>query len=258
MKFVLTSDVHYGFGDKTSNKINKMLKKIAEENPDCVIIAGDIATAAQYQFRRCMEEFRSHLDCDILYVRGNHDLWDGLHKKDSLSTTRNLQQIYNYHNDVCRDLGIIHLDEGPIKYGDIEVYGFDGWYSSYNPGTNDEFWMPKQHESCPVPAYLVGKAWKDFGKCLDEAKKSKADIKILVTHHNIYVDPRYGVNPHNGILQFYPEVKENFDILCCGHTHQRRHFQDDHLVVLNCGSDYNDPKYIKFEVENGRIEEETN
>jgi len=250
MKIALTSDLHYGYFGNTSNKIARFVKKLAAEEVDLLIIAGDIATVSQHQFKRCMEEIRAGLTCEIIYVRGNHDFWDRVHKKDPESGTRNLQQIYDYHKAITYPLSITHLDDGPFRYdsGRVEVYGFDGWYAEYNPHTNDASNMPKQHESCPVPAYLVGKAWKDFGKILDEVKESTAETKILVTHHNIYVDPKYGVNSHNGILKFYPETKENFDILCCGHTHQHKDYYDDNLRVLNCGSDYNDPKYIIFNV----------
>lgn len=250
MKIALTSDLHYGFLGTTEKKIRKMIKNLSEENVDLLIIAGDIATVNQHQFKRCMEEIRAGLSCDIVYVRGNHDLWDRIHKKDKLSGTRNLQQIYNHHQEITYNLAITHLDEGPFSFDDgrVEVYGFDGWYAEFDPGTNDAINMPKQHESAPVPAYLVGKAWKDFGRCLDDVKNSKAEVKILVTHHNLYVEPKYGANSHNGIIKFYPEVKENFDILCCGHTHVYQNYKDDNLLVLNSGSDYNKPRYVIFEV----------
>lgn len=250
MKIALTSDLHYGFYANTHVKINKMLKELSKENIDLLIIAGDIATSKQYEFKKCMEDIRSNLSCDIVYVKGNHDFWERPHKKDPLSGTRTLSQIYTYQNEITSELAITYLDGNSIKFdgGRVEVFGFDGWYETYNPGTNDEFNMPTYHEDCPVPSYLIGKAWKDFGKCLDLAKNSKAEVKILVTHHNIYIEPKYGHTPHTGIVAFYPEAKEHFDILCCGHTHRYQKYYDENLFVLNCGSDYNQPRYLIFNV----------
>ena len=257
MKFVLTSDLHYGFKTGVERKIQKMAQKIEAIQPEALIIAGDIATAAQHQFKRCMETLRSELSCDILYVRGNHDLWDGVHKKDKLSNTRSLPEIYRHHKEICDGLNIHHLDDGPFTYGDneVEIFGFDGWYATFEPYTNDKYWMPKYHEGCPVPSYLVGKAWKDFGTCLDKAKKSKAAVKILVTHHNIYDEPKYSGSPHAGILPLGEEAKYHFNVLCCGHTHVRQNFMKDDMLVLNPGSDYADPKFMVIEVEDGRAEE---
>lgn len=257
MKIILTSDLHYGFHDNTQAKIIRLFNKINQENPDLVLIAGDIATTKQRQFVRCLEIAREHLTCDIAIVRGNHDFWDRIDRKDKQSGNRPLREMYRLHEETCKRLDIHILSSEPLVYDDIQVYGFDGWYETADPGTNDHYNMPMQVDGCPIMPYLTNKAWKDFQDCLDVSKLHENKTKILVTHHNLYEEPKYPGSKHGGVLRFLPEVKENFDILCCGHTHEYQNYKDDNLLVLNCGSDYNIPNYLVFEVgeENGRHQE---
>ena len=105
MRIVLTSDLHYGFSGKTHNKIHKTFKKINQLKPDLLIIAGDIPANCQHQFKRCLEEANDIVKCDIAFVRGNHCLWDALHKKDDRSTLRSLNEIYQHHQQIALRLG---------------------------------------------------------------------------------------------------------------------------------------------------------
>jgi DNA repair exonuclease SbcCD nuclease subunit len=167
MKVALTSDLHYGYASNSTNKIIKMLKNLQKEEVDVLIVAGDSATVAQYQFKRCMETLREYLDMPIYYVRGNHDIWNGFHKKDKSHNLKSLDQIYNYHDKICDPINIIHLDKGPIQLdsGRVELYGFDGWYGSNTPETNDFKWIPTEYKNQPSNVYLANKTWQD-GLCL--------------------------------------------------------------------------------------------
>lgn len=258
MKFGLTSDLHYGFRENTQNKLKRFFQKVSEEKLDYLILAGDLACNSQHQFRRCLELAREELNCDIGIVRGNHDLWETIHKKDKRSGKRSLTEIYQYHEELCEDLEIDILTHEPGEWlthdKKISLYGFDGWYEFPYPKTdkglaaNDKHNVPKNHEGCPTMPYLVDKAWKDFEKCLYAAQDEEADVKILVTHHNLYRELEYPDSVFGGNPKFLPEVRETFDILCCGHTHVYKKYMDGNLLILNSGSGYNDPKLLTFEV----------
>ena len=246
MKIALVSDLHYGFSANTSNTINKFFRKLAKEKPDIVVVAGDTASVCQHQYKRCFETLRENLDSHILTVRGNHDLWDGKHKKDPRSGQRTLQEIYDYQEMVHKVNHIHHLDE-PFVYDNVTFFGFDGWYSVANPGTNDWRWIPKQHQDCPVPTYLCSKGFKDFDRVLEQYDFYKNDINILVSHFPSVHGPGQ-IKELNASPGFVEEIQKRFDVCMNGHTHRFLDLQVGKTRYLNCGSDYNKPKRIILDI----------
>jgi len=253
-KIALVSDLHYGVDGKTHNRLRrffiKLAKEIIEQDIKVLIVAGDSASTRQRQFKRCFELIREFIDIPILAVKGNHDQWCGEDRKCK-EVFNNLKDIYRFHEKVFEDNNIQHLDK-PFEIDDIIICGFDGWYASTLPPSNDSTWMPAHSGEGPgAMEYLTRKAWKDFDKCmaLDVSKYRK---KIIVTHHNVtpykgggYVADRGGMN---GPYIFYDEMKTKFDVLCYGHTHVHTNDDDNGFKVYNCGSDYNNPKRLIFEV----------
>lgn len=268
MKIILTSDLHYGCAPNNANKLNKFFQKLAnvvkDEKVDLVILAGDLASTRQRQFKKCLELANNLLPCNIAVVRGNHDFWDGEDRKDPMSFQRTFSQIDSEQRAYMKSIGIHHLEEGPLIFEengeDILICGFDGWYGNSNPPTNDKYWMPQLHEGCPIMTYLSNRAWKTFDECL-KLDTEKFRKSVIVTHFNPYIFGKgykgYVPDPEVDALmsanpKFLDEIRGKFDVLCCGHTHA---FKDEidtkgskPLRILNAGSDYNQPKYILFEV----------
>lgn len=267
MKLALISDTHYGMDGKTHNKHNKFWKKLSKEiekqDIKVLIWAGDLASFRQRHLRRSLEHCREHIDIPVVLVRGNHDFWDGIDKKDKMSAMRSLDQLFELHKKWFRDNDIHHLENNPFVIDDIIICGFDGWYAVKDPQTNDKHWMPKFIQGQPfVQEYMVSKAWKDLDVCLN-TDLSGYRKSILVTHHNPYVYCPYpdyysrtvdevlkeGIiyTGHGANLKFLPEIRDKFDILCCGHTHVFRDDTYEGIQIYNCGSDYNKPKWLIFE-----------
>lgn len=243
MKIALTSDIHYGHSKKTANIVNKFCIKLKKENPDIIVLAGDLASIAQYQYKKCLETFRDHFpDTPLLVVRGNHDMWDGEHKEDKDSNNRSLSEIYRYQNKVHTIYNIDHLNE-PFKIGAVTFFGFDGWYHKPDPGTNDEFWMPRDHQGCPTMVYLSGNSFKDFDRVLEQYESQKNGTNILVSHFPSILEPpcKHEMNASPG---FVPEIASRFDYCMNGHTHQYLDNTVDGCRFLNSGSHYDDPRYI--------------
>jgi predicted phosphodiesterase len=247
VKLALTSDLHYGCTGNSVNKIQKMFKRLAQRDFDVLILAGDLASHTQHQYKRCLETARDIFpDKPILTVRGNHDMWDGMHRKDQDSERRMLYQIYDYHEKIYKFNNIHHLDE-PYKIGDVTLFGFDGWYHVSDPGTNDKRWMPLIHEGCPTGSYLSAKSFKDFERVLDQYDKEKNTKNILVSHFpSITIENDR--HDFNASPRFLPEIKERFDIVCYGHSHRFMDQTEDDTRFLNSGSDYGKPKYLVFEI----------
>lgn len=247
MKIALSSDVHYGCTGNVANKIEKMFNKIKDENVDALILAGDLASHTQHHYKRCIETARNILpDIPILTVRGNHDMWDGMHRKDKASEKRMLYQIYEYHEKIYRFNNIHHLDD-PYILGDVTIFGFDGWYHLPDPKTNDKHWMPLMHEGCPTGSYLSAKSFKDFERILYQYDNKTTEKTILISHFpSIVIEGDR--HEFNASPRFLPEIKERFDVVCYGHSHKFMDQIEDDTRFLNCGSDYGKPQYIIFEL----------
>jgi predicted phosphodiesterase len=249
MKLLLTSDTHYGLDGKTHKKHIKFWRKVSKEIKDqdikALLWAGDIASFRQRHFYKSLQMCREFVDIPVLLVRGNHDLWCGADKKDPDAPMIHLEKLDIQHNKWFDKFDIWHLENGPYIIDNVLICGFDGWYAIPDPATNDKKWMPRFVQGQPfVQEYLVNKAWEYFQNCL-KLDTSKFRKSIIVTHHNPYpyMNLEFGAN-----TKFLLQMKEKFDILCCGHTHAYKNDNEEGIQIYNCGSDYNDPKYLVFEV----------
>jgi len=240
MKIALTSDLHYGCTNTSANKIQKMLHQLDNQDFDVLILAGDLASHTQYHYRRCLETARECIpNRPILTVRGNHDLWDGLHKKDNLSNSRHLSQIYTEHELLYKKLDIQHLD-APFIYNNVTIFGFDGWYHKPDPGTNDDNWIPRDHEGCPSMIYLASNSFKQFDRVLDQYDAHKNEVNVLVSHFPS-IQIKNDRHEFNASPRFLPEIKSRFDIVCYGHSHKFMNITEDGTRFCNSGSDYGKP-----------------
>lgn len=244
-RFILTSDLHYGFESTTKQKLINMFKEINERDPDVFIIAGDIACNKFDQFKQCLLLAREYIkETPILIVRGNHDLWgNGL----------TLDYLFEKQEELCRQLKIINLhNEKNYKYGDVEFFGFDGWYGIPEvPHTNDSFNIKLQSYDCymtfeRVHAFLQKRNDRAFEAILNKIEKSTANTKILVSHMPIFEHPTLNKN-YNGPSSYWEFIKGKITIFLYGHTHQFMNEIIDKTTVLNAGSDYDNPKYIEFD-----------
>lgn len=250
MKFILTSDTHYGMDGKTHSKHEKFWRNIKKEieanDVKALIWAGDLSANKQRQFSRSIEQARHHIKIPILLVRGNHDFWDAVDAIDKNAYKRSFGLLQNLHAEIFKKYDISHLENGPVVIKDVIIAGWDGWYGISNPPTNDDVNMFNDHEGCPMHVFMSNRAWKKFEEVLN-LDVSNYRKSIAVTHFNPYVtDRKWADMCANN--KFYDLIKEKYDVFCCGHNHQFKDRIEDGCRVLNSGSDYNNPKYIVFEV----------
>jgi len=75
MKIIVTADLHLPITSRST--IQNLVLDIQKQAPDVVVLAGDIGetlTEPDY-FQQCVELFTAALDCPVLVLAGNHDLW---------------------------------------------------------------------------------------------------------------------------------------------------------------------------------------
>ena len=109
VKLVLMSDLHIGYHNRR-NELRRWVDMVNAENPDLVLIAGDIIDGSMRPLmeERMSEEFR-RLKAPIYACMGNHEYYAGV----SLA-----QQFY-------RDAGICLLQDSCVVTGDLCIIGRD-------------------------------------------------------------------------------------------------------------------------------------
>lgn len=249
MKLILTSDTHYGMDGKTHGKHDRFWRNVAKtieaEDVKALIWAGDLASNKQRNLTRTIEHAREHVKVPILLVRGNHDFWDALDPYDDSAYRRHYAILDQQHKILFGKHGVVHLEDGPFVIDDVIFCGWDGWYGG-TPNTNDARNMFNDVEGCPMHVFMSNRAWRKFDEVMAvDVEKYRA--AVAVSHFNPYCTDRKWADMCAN-EKFYDMVKEKFDVFCCGHNHQGKDRVEDGCRVLNSGSDYNDPKFILFEV----------
>jgi predicted phosphodiesterase len=253
MKILLLSDIHMNFTNKTYIIWRKFFqKKLKKQEFDCIVVAGDICSSKQRELDVFFSLLRSFCpDKEILWVRGNHDYWD----KDSwvgkksldghLIVTRNFtyQKMISYHKELSNKYNLILLDGDSFEMDEDHIFfGFDGWYG-YEPITNDSAYMPPELRDHSL---LRNKAHNDLNNILNKVEvkgsvKEDDRFKICITHFPSYTrNQSYRhMTANENYLGF---ICDNFDLLLIGHSHQDETWNFRKCLIVNCGSDYNNPK----------------
>jgi predicted phosphodiesterase len=271
LKCALISDTHYGYDKNTRRVHERFFEGLSEENLDVLFWAGDIGSSKPEHVEKSFAMARRYLpNVQIIAVLGNHDLWSGKPyaippSEDTFSyrsfytarsklpiTKKPLRYPYLLEriNKAALQNGIELLDAGEWWIsGKVVVLGMGGWYKECNLAalqTNDYKFLPETIDGAPTHVYLSYKAERDLGKLLD-VDPEEATVVMLThfppfTEHPVY--ERYCAN-----LKFMDFMTEKADYLLVGHSHKECDFVHNGCRVLNCGSDYNKPKYKLFEIE---------
>lgn len=250
MKFTLTSDTHYGMTHKTHIIHEKFLRNLHEEivnnGSKALIHAGDWNCNKQDQFQRTLVMFRKWLpNISIIAVRGNHCLWD---YNKVPARKRQWGELQALHTQWFKDAGIHHLEnDGPYIIDNTIIVGWDGWYHDINPPTNDAGQMIGNVNGVPTHLFHNQRAFHAFDK-ITKMDLSSYDKAIAVTHMPPWSDNPFDQS-HSSNPAFLPIVKDMFDVFCTGHSHRYRNKIENDCLLLNCGSDYDKPKWLTFDTE---------
>lgn len=115
MRLTWLTDIHLEFLSAFDRK--RFAEQVARQNPDNVLITGDIATAGTINDR--LTEFQKAIGKPVFYVLGNHDFYNG-----SIATVKDwaTQQIFASSGD------LFWLHGSTVKMnGKSALVGIDGW-----------------------------------------------------------------------------------------------------------------------------------
>lgn len=228
-KIILTSDLHSGFSYRTHDILDKFYASVQKENADYLVIAGDIISHSQSQWDPTLVQLRDHFDIPILVVLGNHDVWQDGHNKSLWSTRKKIFDKFEKYD-------ITYLPDNPVVEDDFRIYGFDGWYKSSNPPSKDKYYLSTLTEGINTHDYIR----KRWGKDQLSIIPKKDRHQIVVTHFDFTDHP---MSADSGWLN---EINTKADVLCVGHSHIQRFDEIMDMQIINTGSDYDDPKYVRL------------
>ena len=244
MDIVVTSDLHYGYDKNTDQIIRSFFNNIKPF--EYLLIAGDIISHSQYQMQVLFSIIRDyHANAKIAIVRGNHDFW---HSSKRASTDENkfnsIDEVLLWQTDVFKRYNVDTLEDKTFFIGDYEVIGWDGWYQ-LQPKSNDHRYMPFK-DSAQMHEYMQKRSDK-YLEIIRKKLKSETK-KILMTHYNLYdyhspIMEEYNMN---GNLNLLAEFLGQVEYLIFGHSHIPLDITQKGTRIINSGSDYNKPKYLRL------------
>jgi predicted phosphodiesterase len=246
MKLVLTSDLHYGFDDETHHILGLFFRKVKKDDADGLIIAGDLISSHQNELEPLCQLIRDHLDIPVYVVFGNHDYWEQDYKpRTDLHTW--YRESQRDKKEICQNYGIHYLQNNPVFLDDCAIFGFDGWYGQAMPPTNDNYHMPmdpaETNTNSPLThLFMKARAEEALDKILNHEYSGR---KIVVSHFPTntmdWRDQQY-----SGPILWNRLLLEKSTTICFGHSHSFQMYSEKSVQILNCGSDYNDPRRVIF------------
>jgi hypothetical protein len=148
------------------------------------------------------------------------------------------------HSKWYKESNIIDLNETPYHLEVISFKGHDGWYGLTDTGTRDSARIPKDITMADLSrkAHLALERNLDLINNLDEQKI------VYITHMPAFTEnPMY--TKYCAASSHLDAITQAANIYCVGHSHQRAEgFTINNCRVYNCGSDYDDPRWVEFEV----------
>lgn len=233
MRFIHMSDLHLGkrllersFIDDQKYILNEIINVIKKENPDGVIIAGDIydksspASAAIELFDDFLNEL-SELNTEIFIISGNHD---------SASIIGFGSSIFSKQ----------HIHISPVFSGEIKPVIIDDTYIWLVP-----FIKPANVKSIYKDDDI--KTYNDaLKKVIDKMNINKNKVNILVAHQFVTNAKVAGSEELSlgGLDNIDAQVFEDFDYVALGHIHKK---QTINKKIRYCGTPL---KYSFDEVNN--------
>jgi len=269
MRIAVTADLHFGITDEA--KIKSLIRDIAEESVDTLVVAGDLGEPYG-KFVRCLDLLRK-LKLPIAICSGNHDVW-------ALLDFYTSDQLFNdLLPRAVKERGFTWLDTNNLRLGNgVVIAGSMLWYdySDRSPVTenwsDDKLFEAKKDLNNDARFINWERTDPEFASSclegltdrLDQLENDPAVQSIvLVTHVPIFFEQMVYFGTDNPIMRSYfanftagdsikkyPKVK----YVVSGHTHREVKprsitFDDDRsMVVSTVGSDYYNPKYFVVEV----------
>lgn len=261
MRLIWLTDIHLDHAAGAT--LIKFFESVNLENPDCVLISGDIAEGLT--IKRYLYMIYDALKVPIYFVIGNHD-----HYQSSIKSVRKLMKELT--KDKTNDLHWMNVSGVVSLNKDTALIGHDGWADGRNGDWNKSSVMLNDYYL--IDELAKGKGVNDAARKikLEELADEAADYlekqltKALKDHTNIivltHVPPFKGASWHEGkvsnwewlphfsnavvgprlaeIMMKHPDKKMT---ILTGHCHSSGVYQPiDNLVVKTGHATYGKPE----------------
>jgi len=287
MKILFTADLHLNIPSRSQRTgrtaFDVFAGMVEMENPEVVVVAGDIGTPAQSA--RHLVALRNAVGERLLAITlGNHDFWLGSTGHAQFSSLD--QVVTRYWREPARDVGAVLLDLENLVVGDLAIVG---GYGHFDLGLAEPDLRVRGKlvtDDIYLSGGMNGLFWNDFRfipncgtRVRAEAKEQAAGIasrmdeaiasdkRLLVAVHTC---PWRELNGHplrgseEDILSAYSgnsligkEIQKraaSVEFLMCGHTHMPVRERVLHgITSLNVGADYGRFRGIIYDTESRQI-----
>ena len=231
MKIGIITDLHIGHYPEKPEEFREFVSTL---RCDILIISGDISSNDPSQTEKAFKIIRE-VDpyLKVLVVEGNHDYW-------SISPFKTLDEVINEFTELCRKYDIHYLQEmGEYVEDTVVIMGYDGWYAFRDSGTNDYEMMPQKNSFGASTFDVMKKREQDgLDKVLQQVEKYPNKVKICVTHFTFWTTAKKYERMCGNKRHFDLFLKDSFDYLIVGHSHQPQREKFDNCTVINAGADY--------------------
>jgi 3',5'-cyclic AMP phosphodiesterase CpdA len=286
LKILCTADLHLvpTYRDKV---LETLAREISREEPDALIVAGDLATAGLA--RPALEGLRKLLpDGQIALAFGNHDFW--VNANGTVNSTDEV--VDQYWVPAAAAFGIHLLDRETAWLGDLPVVGGYGHYD-YGfawPGLRFEGrQVTGEDYASGVPPWPTRLRWRDFDqfpigsntpelaagqvRAIEERLMQINGRSALVVLHTPPLAELLGIGQpwqkglfltgeqrdyaffraylgNRAMGEMLLRRRQEVQAVICGHTHRRVEPADlEGFWGANIGSDYGRPKTLVLALE---------
>lgn len=249
-KILWMTDIHLDFVSESNFEL--LMKRIKENDPDIIIISGDIANSNILV--KTLESIASMLEKPIYYVLGNHDYYGS-----TIKTIRLRVKKLNKKNQYLKYLplnGIVKLEN------DTCLIGHDSWYDGKNGCYIDsrvilsdfvriqDFIGLDKMQKITAFENLAQEAADYFEKNTSKAFENYNNV-IVVMHVSPFKESSWygGKQSDDNWLPFFScktvgdvlikLMKENPDkmmTVLCGHSHGKKEIKILHNLLVKAGS----------------------
>lgn len=230
MRTAFITDIHIGFNSGKLAKFKKFIQTLVEGETETLVITGDIACNRVDQIEQAFRVIREvTTDMKVLVIFGNHDYWDAKRK------FTNIFQLIDYRQELCRQYDVQYLHTNHFENETVQVFGFDGWYTVEETGSNDNRMMPGN--SLANFHILREREIQAVEYIIKHHNKEKK--VVVVTHFNPFADDRkWQIMSGNGAM-FSRIMYLNPELYVYGHTHNVENSRfDNGTRIVNVGADY--------------------
>lgn len=121
MRIAFTSDLHVEYHLEV---VGLLAEEVARLAPDALVLAGDVCPDLG-RLERALHLVTRAVDCPVLFLPGNHELWCGGAQGPGPNSRERYEQVLPA---LARRAGALPLGTAPERLGPVAFVGVTGWH----------------------------------------------------------------------------------------------------------------------------------